>query len=257
MYTYFVQDARAVRVHWFAFGVKRGRCLRSFTDSDAGSVTRPEFIDNHYILAVRLAGAQGLETEGHTNHPAGACQRGMGSRQRHGANHLSDAHGRPTPVKCRPRLRGRQFWHRAFSESGAPRRRFSPAFPRRPSSRQAWSWPALPVLPLILPLPAGRRACWRYNKPDQDRRRTPRHRGTRPERYTLPRRVPSHRNRRSAESSTPVASGRHVPVTARHFPRWRKAALGRRPTSRPWILVPPVHRWIAGSRAHRRPSKAR
>src|SRR4051794_24082132 len=87
--------------------MKRGGGLRTFADGDAVAVASAEVVVDHEVLAIgwRLL-LQRLQAERHADQPAAAHETRVPARQRHGADNLSDAHGRPVLVRCRPRRPG-------------------------------------------------------------------------------------------------------------------------------------------------------
>src|SRR5438309_862689 len=76
-------------------GVDRLGRLRPLADADALAVAGAQLVEHDEVLAVGPAGAQPVEAERHGEDPAEAGQARVRAAQRHRADHLSDAHGRP------------------------------------------------------------------------------------------------------------------------------------------------------------------
>src|SRR5262245_44927602 len=89
-----IQQTRTVRVDRLALWVERRRRLAAFAERDLAPDARAEIVEHHEVFTVRPAVAQRGEAERHRDHPAGANHARMHARQRHRADHLTDAHGR-------------------------------------------------------------------------------------------------------------------------------------------------------------------
>src|SRR5690348_17152791 len=92
---YLVQDAGTIGIYRLTLGEKGHRGLPTFAEANPAPRAGAQAIEHHEILAVGCTILpQGPETERYADDPACAGQRRMDSRQRHCANHFSDAHGR-------------------------------------------------------------------------------------------------------------------------------------------------------------------
>src|SRR5262249_6003250 len=124
-----VQQDAAVCIDGLLLRVKRGRRLAALAKADPIVDAGREVVEDDDVLAVAAAAfAQRLQAEGNADHPAEAADAGVTAGQRHGADDLSDAHGRPAPEEFprRPPGTPARGSRTPSAGSAAPRRTSAP-----------------------------------------------------------------------------------------------------------------------------------
>src|SRR5262249_40855704 len=135
-----VENTRTIGVDRLLLGVERCRGLAALAEADPATAAGAEVVVDHQVLAVgRAVVLQRLEAQRHADEPAKAADARVHPRQRHGADDLSDAHGRPAPAGYTPGRAGTPPGPARTGREGSAgsRRTSAPASRRRRGSARA------------------------------------------------------------------------------------------------------------------------
>src|SRR5581483_10268144 len=136
-----IQNARTISIYRLSLWVKWRSCLRAFAETYAGADAGTEIVVNHHIFTIgSCILAQCRQTVRHANDPARSHHAWMHTRECDVANYLSDAHGRPAPVRCKRYSADNWLPHNTSATFPCIRRMCDP-----PSQLSASSLPSVPA----------------------------------------------------------------------------------------------------------------
>src|SRR5579884_407789 len=168
-----IQKARTVGIYELFLWEKGCRCLRAFAEANASADAGAEIVVNHHILPIGSSIIpQRGQTIRHANNPARSHHTWMHARECDVANYLSDAHGRPSPVRCKRYSADNSLPGNTIAAIPCTRNRCDLPSPRSASS--------LPFVPAPAPLaslsrqrqPAPLAPYWQCSKRGKHRDRT-------------------------------------------------------------------------------------